>query len=402
MKKSGSLKRSLSLFVLTIYGLGTIVGGGFYALTGEVARHAGMHTPVAFLMAATVALFSALSFGELAARFPQAGGEAHYVLEAFGRPRFSMLVGLLVVTTGVVSAATLANAFVGFLQELVAVPTWAGIVAIVLVLGGVAAWGILESAILAAVITFIEVGALAYVSFALRAHIFELPARIDEIVPPMTLEAWNGIAVGAFLAFYSFIGFEDMVNLAEEVKDVRRTLPRGILLVLGLAALIYGTVTTLAVLARTPEAFAGSRSPLATVLGGVDAVPGVGITFVGMLAGLNGALVQVIMASRVLYGMGKKKTGPAVFARVSERTRTPVAATLLVTAVVLALALGFPLVTLARWTSSVILVVFTLVNVSLVVLKWREGSRRQDVTTYPIGVPIVGAAVSLLFLVFQI
>lgn len=402
MKRSGSLKRSLSLTVLTVYGLGTIVGGGFYALIGEVARRAEMHTPVAFLMAATVGLFSALSFGELAARFPHAGGESRYVLEAFRRPWLATLVGILVVTTGVVSAATLANAFVGFLQDLVALPSWVGIVGIVLVLGGVAAWGIAESALLAAVITIIEVGALVYVSFVSRAHFLEIPARIHELVPPLTLDAWNGIALGAFLAFYSFIGFEDMVNLAEEVKDAPRTVPRGILLALALTTVIYLCVTTVAVLARTPDDLAASQTPLATVLGGVDAAPGFGITIVSMLAGLNGALVQVIMASRVLYGMGKKGTGPTVFARVWEATRTPVVATVFVSGVVLVLGLGFPLVTLARWTSSVILVVFTVVNLALLVLKHRHGSRLEDVTTYPAGVPVIGAIVCVLFLMAQL
>lgn len=402
MKQTDSLKRSLSLPILTIYGLGTIVGGGFYALIGEVAREAGMHTPFAFLMAATVGLFSALSFGELASRYPQAGGEPSYVLEAFGRPSLATLVGVLVITTGVVSAATLANAFVGFLQDLVTVPSWAGIVGIVLVLGAVAAWGIGESAILAAVITFIEVGALVYVTIASRAHFLELPGRIDEIVPPLTLDAWHGIAVGAFLAFYSFIGFEDMVNLAEEVKDAPRTLPRGIVLALLSTTVIYVCVTTVAILARTPEALAASSTPLATVLGGVDAAPGIGITIVSMLAGVNGALIQVIMAARVLYGMGKRGTGPTAFAHVWSATRTPGVATIFVTGVVLVLALGFPLVTLARWTSSVILVVFTVVNVSLLVLKRRHGSRVADATTYPVVVPLVGATVCVLFLIAQI
>ena len=128
--------------MLTFYGLGTIVGGGFYALAGKVSVQAGMLTPVAFVVASLIAMFSAFSYAELSARYPYSAGEAHYVLAAFRKVWPSAMVGWAVIATGVVSAATLAVAFAGFVRSLVDVPEWLVVCAMVIGLGLVAAWGI--------------------------------------------------------------------------------------------------------------------------------------------------------------------------------------------------------------------------------------------------------------------
>ena len=397
-----ALKRSLGLPLLTLYGLGTLVGGGFYALVGKVAGESGMRAPVSFFAAALVATFSALSFGELSARYPFSAGESRYVHEAFGRRSLSICVGWMVIATGIVSAAMLANAFVGFLQDVVAIPAAGGIVFIVVALGAVATWGILESAVLAVAITVIEVGGLVFIVFAGRHHLATLPERWSEMVPPVAWTPWPGIMLGAFLAFYSLIGFEDMVNVAEEVRNPRVNLPKAIALALGITTILYVSVSVVAVLAVPPAALAATRTPLAAVLRQSGYESTMAISVVGMLAGINGALVQIVMAARIIYGMARKGMAPRYFEAVGESTRTPVRSTLLVIGLVLVFALWLPLLALARLTSAIILVVFSLVNLSLIRIKQQTPTSNRDGPDWPIWIPAAGFVLSLGFVAVQV
>ena len=394
------LKRSLSLPMIIFYGLGTIVGGGFYALVGKVSAEAGMLTPLAFAVAATIAMFSAFSYAELSARFPYSAGEAHYMLAAFGRNLPAAIVGWAVIATGVVSAATLADAFTGFFCSLVDVPAWLVICAMVIGLGLVAAWGIGQSARLALIITVIELSGLVVVVWAAGNKIDALPDRLPELMPAFSWQAWSGVCLGAYLAFYSFVGFEDMVNVAEEVKRPRRNLPIAILASLALSAVFYVCVTLTMVLAVDQQDLAASDSPLSLAFakGGRAAEL---ITIVGMLSGLNGALVQIVMASRVAYGMAERRQAPSIFSRVSPATHTPLPATFGVVVVVLALALWLPIVALAKLTSTILLAVYAAVNVSLIVIKLRDGPPQKEGPEYPLWLPVVGAATCIAFIVFH-
>lgn len=396
-----TLQRRLGLGLLTFWGVGTIVGGGFYALIGEVAREAGLLTPLAFLVAALVAGFSALSFAELSARLPYSAGEAHYVLEAFGRRGLSALVGWMVITTGVVSAATLANAFARFARTLVDVPEPAVVIAVVIALGGIAAWGIAESVMAAAVVTVIEtIGLLVVVALA-GDSLGDLPAMLEEADVSLSSASAAGVLLGAFISFYSFVGFEDMVNLAEEVKEPHRNMPLGILLSLGISTLLYVVVTAV-VIAAVPQAeLIGSKAPLSLAVQDGSPMVAKALTLVGMLAGLNGALVQIVMAARVAYGLSSKGQAPAVLGRIHQRTRTPVVATAAGCVVVVVLALGFPLVTLAKVTSAVLLLIYALVNLSLLQLKRRADWLDTEGPAYPRWVPAAGLLVTVGFLIFQ-
>jgi amino acid transporter len=308
----------------------------------------------------------------------------------------------MVISTGVVSAATLATAIAGFLQDLVRFPETMGICLVVIGMGAVAAWGILESVVFAIVITVIEIGGLIFVLFVAGGHFLEIPQRLDELIPPVSFLAWKGIFLGGFLAFYSFIGFEDMVNVAEEVKNPQRNLPIAILLSVLLTTVLY-LLVTLAVMMTIPiDELAMSSTPLADAVftAGPVAVKTMGV--VSVLAGVNGALVQIIMAARVAFGMSNTGMGPAWFAVVNEKTRTPLRATGVMTGIVLILALWFPLVTLAKATSTIILAIFTLVNLSLLVIKKREPRPPAGVPNYPILLPILGLVTSLGFLLFHL
>ncbi|MBT3627319.1 MAG: amino acid permease, partial [Rhodospirillaceae bacterium] len=173
-----TLKRSLSLPMLVLYGLGTTIGAGIYALIGEVAGVAGMASPFSFLIAALIAGFTAFSFAELSARFPRSAGEAHYVQQATGLSALSTTIGLMVVFAGAVSSAAISNAFVGYLHEFFDLPRAAAIVAIVLAIGLLAAWGIAQSVIVAGILTVVEIGGLALVIWAGGDNLVDLPEAL--------------------------------------------------------------------------------------------------------------------------------------------------------------------------------------------------------------------------------
>lgn len=386
-----SLKRGLNLPLLVLYGLGTTIGAGIYALVGKVAGNAGLHAPFAFLLSAALVAFSAFSFAELSSRLPRSAGEAVYVHEGLGRRWLALAVGLLVVLAGIVSCATLARGFVGYFQELLAIPGWLGILAVVVLLGAVAAWGITESALLAALVTLLEAGGLVFVAWSGRGALAELPAMWPQIVPSLEGGVWLGMLSAVVVAFYAFIGFEDMVNVAEEVQDVQRSLPTAILLTLAITTALYFLVGLVAVLAVPVAELAESTAPLALI---VQRSGGSGnwISLVAVVAVLNGALIQTIMGARVLYGLSAQGWLPPVFAEVHPRRRTPVKATATVCALVLAFALLLPLETLARGTSLVTLTIFAVVNLALWHLKARD-PHPPGAVVYPRWISLCGCAV---------
>jgi amino acid transporter len=386
--------------VLVLYGTGTIVGAGIFVLVGAVADRAGSAAPASFLLAGIVAAFTAFSYGELAARYPVSAGEAVYVESAFNRRWLAAAIGYAIIFTGIVSGSTLARGFFGYLLEFVQAPEVLAIGGIVVGLGVVAAIGIELSAGAVAVMSIIQIAGLAlFVALASDA-LGELPARWPELFPELSLEAFSGVFLGALLAFYSFIGFEDMVNLAEEVREPERTLPRGILLALLAATVLYLVVVTTAVLALPVTELAESDAPLAAVLEQRGAPGHALVAVVGLLATANSLLVQVIMASRVAYGMGRRGLAPELFSTLHGRTQTPLLATAGATGAVLAFALWLPLVLLAQLTSVVILMIFAAVNAALWWLKRTD--QPEGVPNIPRWVPAIGVLLSSGLVVLQV
>jgi len=394
------LKRTLNLPLLVLYGLGTTIGAGIYALVGEMAGIAGYYAPVSFLVASILAALTALSFAELSGRYPRCAGAALYVKEGLSSERLSTIVGFLVIAAGLVSAAAIINGFVAYLAEFTALDRQAAIIIVTLIIGAVAAWGIAESVTIAAFVTLIEIGGLLLVIAVSYSGLGELPARWKQMIPGMDYGSWYGVYAGSLLAFYAFIGFEDMVEVAEETRNVRRTLPLGIMLTLGLTTLLYMAVTVTAVMSIAPEQLARSQVPLARLYefhtGGNATI----ITVIGLFALINGALIQLIMASRVLYGMGSRKLLPAVFSTVNRRTQTPLVATSLATAAILMLALSGTLASLAEATSLIMLTVFSLVNLSLLSVK-RKYPEPEGLIVFPFVVPLLGFVVSSAFVVME-
>ena len=393
-----TLDRSIGFVLLTLYGLGTILGAGIYVLVGEVARASGPAAPSAFLLAAVLAGLTAFSYAELASRLPRCASEAAYVAAGFRAPTLASAVGWAVVATGIISAATLVRGFVGYLQVLFPFPETGIIVVLVGLLGLLAGWGIRVSLLVAGAVTILEAAGLILVSVVAGDSLQNLPQRWSSLIPGRELSAWMGVTSGAFVAFYAFIGFEDMVNVAEEVQDPRKTLPRAIMAALAVSTTLYLLIAVVAVLSLPLDVLSVSAAPLATIVESRGFPPWI-MGSIGTLAVFNGALVQFIMASRVLYGLGSQNLAWPVLARVHAGTRTPLIATGLISVAILLLALGFSLERLARFTSFVALIVFLMVNASLWRLK-KDGKARP-VFCIPKAVPALGILLCSGMIVYQ-
>jgi APA family basic amino acid/polyamine antiporter len=392
------LKRSLSFSQMVLYGLGTTIGAGIYALTGELAGTAGYFSPISFLIAALIASLTALSFAELSSRFPRAAGAAIYVREGFNSKLTSTITGLLVCVAGLVSAAALLNGFVGYFQVFFNYPDWLIISIMALLLGGIAAWGVTASVSLAGLITLIEVGGLIMIIFVSRSALAEFPTRWIEFIPPLDVASWEGIFLGSLLAFYAFIGFEDMVVVAEEVKEVKSNLPKAIIFTLTITTVLYVLIMVTAVLAVPPAELATSKAPLTYIFQSFTGKSGTVISIIGLFAIINGALIQIIMASRVIYGLSSHGQLPSILSFVHPKTQTPLLATVIATSVVLVLALIGHLSLLAESTAIIMLIIFSMVNLSLIRVKITQ-KKPEGATLFPFWVPVAGFIMSVCFVV---
>jgi APA family basic amino acid/polyamine antiporter len=402
MPAQPKLKRDVGLTLFTLYGTGNIIGAGIYVLVGKVAGEAGLLAPFAFVLAAVIAGLTGLSYGELAARYPVSAGEAVYLHRAFNRRSLSIAVGFLIALAGLVSAATMARGFVGYFNEFLVAPAALIIVVFVSSLTLIAARGIAESARVAAVLTLIEAGGLLWVIAVASPNLANLVDFTLADTVPLTGLAWQGVLGGAFLAFFAFIGFEDMVNIAEEVRHPERTIPRGIMLAFVLSTILYLLVTVVSIATLAPAQLAASDAPLAEVYRIATAKSAAFISLIGLIAVINGALIQIIMAARIFYGMSCNGWLPTFFNVVNARTHTPLRATFVAGAMALVFALALPLVSLAKLTSGMVLVVFTLINLALIRIKRRDPAVPEGVWKVPMLVPELAALASFAILLFAV
>jgi basic amino acid/polyamine antiporter, APA family len=401
VNQSSSLSRKLGLILVTFYGLGTILGAGIYVLVGKVAAIAGLFAPLAFALAAIISFFTALSYARLVSIYPRCEGPAAYLWEAFGQKSLSTLVGWLIILTGIISAATIANGFVGYLAVFIHVPDYLAITALTALLTLIAIWGIAESMWISAFMTVIEIAGLVMVIVIAGDVIVEPPLPIQSYFILDSFTPLFGMFAGAFLAFYAFIGFEDMVNIVEEVKNPGFNLPISIFLVILISSAFYILIAVIAVSSLSLEELALTDAPLALILESHNLLSSKIISVISIFAIVNGALIQIIMGARVLYGMARGDMAPKVFSIINTKTNTPINTTMVVATLVLIFALCLPLVTLAKLTSFIVLVIFLLVNISL----WRIKQIKKadyDRGMKSINFPIIGALLCLFLIVFQI
>ncbi len=401
MHNGVGLKRSINLALLILYGLGNTLGAGIYVLVGKVSGIAGLFAPIAFVVSSLIVIFTAFTYSELSARFPLSAGEAVYVHRGLGFKWLAVFVGLLICTAGIVSAATICRGFIGYFQVFIDIPDRLALVLLIIVLGGIAAWGIKEAVSTAAVFTIIEIIGLLLIIVTGMDNISFEHMKVEELLPTSDATVWVSILNGAFLAVYAFLGFEDMVNIAEEVKQPERNMPLGIILTLLISTALYFMVSFVAVMTVPVESLQQSKAPLALVYQNSTGKDPVLISIISMFAVINGALIQIIMATRILYGLSSQKWLPKLFSKVNRYTHTPLVATVLVVSLLLAAALLLPLVTLAQITSFLLLIVFGLVNLALIFLKRRQ-PYATNIQTYPVMVPLLGLIFSFGIVIFEV
>jgi len=392
------LLRSIGLAQLTLYGLGSMLGAGIYGLIGVAAGTMGGAVWLAFAVSMVAALLTGASYASIASRYPRAGGAAYATQRAYGRPLLTYVVGLTVVCSGLTSIATQSRvvaANVQTLLDLPGVPVSVLAIGFLLIVAGVVFRGIRESLWLNAVCTAVEALGLAFViAVGMRywgaADLLELP-------PASANLSAAGVAAllmqGAVLTFFSFIGFEDMLNVSEEVKRPERTVPLGLLMAMVAATVIYMAVAITAVSVVPWRELAQAAGPLTLVVErAAPWFPGWGFTCITIFAVANTALINYVMGSRLLYGMARQGLVPASLGRIHATRRTPHVAIAVLFAVVVALSLVGDIRALASATVLLLLFVFTIVNVALIVLRRRDGAMagRFDVPTL---VPAAGALI---------
>lgn len=393
------LIRSLTLTHAVLYGLGVTIGAGIYVLVGIAAERSGMHAPLAFICAAITMAFSAASFAELGTRMPVSASEAAYVQEAFKRDWLSLGVGLLVVVTAVISAATISVGSAGYVSVFLPAPASIIISAVVVTMGAVACLSTVQSITFAAIMTLVEVGGLLLIIIAGLGQGASVVTRLPEVLPSVgDPSAWMGLIGTSLIAVFAFIGFEHLVNVAEEMKEPSRTLPRALFLTLGLTALFYASVVWIAVTAVPPQELAKSPAPLALVFERLTGLPLITLSAIAVVATLNGIIVHMIMVGRVIYGLADQGNLPKVLAKLNRVTHTPLIATSIGVGSILVLALAVPLEGLADLTARLTLVIFATVNLALIQIKGRKEAAPAGAFICRRWVPFAGLLSSVLLL----
>ncbi|MFH8462530.1 APC family permease [Streptomyces sp. NPDC017991] len=387
-----ALKKALTTPLLYFFILGDILGAGVYVLVGQVAADAGGAVWAPLLAALCLALLTAASYAELVTKYPRAGGASHYATLAYG-PFAGFLAGFCMLAAGVVSVGALARGFGGdYLSEFVSLPVVLVTIVFLAALALLNARGISESTRANAVATVVEVGGLLLVIGLGAWIVLRGDGDVGRLTDLGTTSKGPAAAVlsGAVLAYYSFVGFETSVNVAEETRDPRHAYPRALFGALVTAGAVYVLVGAAAAAAVPTGKLAESSGPLLEVVRAAGGVPTKFFSAIALVAVANGALLTGIMSSRLAYGMARDGLLPGFLTKVLPGRRTPWAAIATTTALSLLLALTGDVSTLASTLVLLLLVVFFLVNTSVLVL-------RRDVTAHdhfrtPSVVPVLGAA----------
>jgi amino acid transporter len=394
-----SLARAITPKLLLLFIVGDILGGGIYALVGEVGAETGGAIWVAFILALVMAAFTAGSYAELVAKYPHAGGAALYVHRAFGNRFISFLVAFAVIMSGITSASALARGFGGdYLSEFIDVKVVLGALALLALITLVNLRGIAESVKLNVGFTVVEIGGLLLI--VLIAVVAIVQGDADTSRPFEFKEGSSVLAAalaGSALAFYALVGFEDSVNVAEEATDPVGTYPKVLFGGLAIAGVLYFLVTFGASAVVPTGDLANSSGPLLEVVKqGPLGIPEKVFSAIGLLALANGALINMIMASRLLYGMAREDVVPRQLGLIWNTRRTPWVAILFTAAIAVGLITTANLEKLAATTVALLVIVFMIVNASVLYL--RRDRVDHEHFQVPSIVPVLGVGVSIALL----
>ncbi|KQO10460.1 amino acid permease [Agreia sp. Leaf244] len=399
---SSKLTRRIAGPLLFLFILGDVLGAGIYALMGVLSGEVGGALWAPLALALLLALLTAGSYAELVTKYPKAGGAAIFAQRAFKPQIISFLVGFSMLAAGVTSAAGLAIAFAGeYLKTFIDVPTIPAAMIFLVLVAALNARGISESVKSNLVMTVIEVSGLVIVVVAIAAMLGGGGGEISRVAE-FRDDTSPGLAVlgGAVIAYYSFVGFETSANVAEEVRNPSRVYPRalfGALLAAGVVYILVGLASSIALPADELEKSSG---PLLAVV----AATGVGVpewvfSLIALIAVANGALLTMIMTSRVTFGMAEQGLLPPVLGRVLPNRRTPWVAIIATTVLALLLTLVGDLTTLASAVVLLLLFVFISTNIAVLVLR-RDRVEHNHFRVWTF-VPVIGVASCVLLLTQQ-
>ncbi len=400
------LKRSINLPTALFYGVWTIVGAGIYVMIWKISWIAGMQSIWSLLFAGLFCILTWLSYAELSNRYPKDAWAAVYIEKWFHKKRLAVVTWLLVCLAGVVSAGVLAKWFSAYLTTfLPQIPLlwWAlGIVTFFAIL----AWlGIDLSSKIVSIITIIEITWIIFIVWVAGSWFVEFASRRQEVLPNFTTQQFIQILGWAFLAFYAFIWFEKLATLAEEMKHPREDLPKAIIGSIIISAFLYIAISIVALFALDLDLIAGSEKPLAVIYEHITGKQAIIISLISLVSISNGILVLLIMGSRMLYGMAKQWRISKWFAKTTSNWTNPIASLSVMYLSILIGILIFPLITLVSYTNLIIFTIFSLVNISLLLIKYREKEnceRYEHNFHVPTYVPALGTAINILFLGYAV
>lgn len=388
------LQRHIGLFALTLYGVGDILGSGIYGLVGKAAGQLGNFVWLAFLVSFLLALLTGLSYAALGARYPRAAGSSFVIWKAFRIPFIAFVAGMATMASGLTSMAAAANIFSGYLNGMLDfVPVWMGILGFVLLLSGIVFAGIKESMWANTVCTVIEVTGLLLIIAAGIPFIGQVDLLDMKSIPNASLLTPTLVLSGAVLTFYSFVGFEDLINVSEEVIKPKRTVPLALMTAMLIASVIYMLVAIVAVSVVPADKLAASKEPLVDVIRVAwPWFPSKLFSVIALFAVTNTALLNFVMASRLMYGLGNLGLLPKFVSKVHGRTKTPYIAIAIVFLIFLVLALVGNVASLARATSLFVLLVFMCMNASLFVFQREDRKKKRKITRWriPQVIPVLG------------
>lgn len=417
--QDAELKRVIGPKLLLFLIMGDIIGAGIFAITGKVAGQVGGAAWLPFLVAFAIATLTAFSYLELVTKYPHAAGAALYVHKAFGIHFVTFIVAFTVACSGITSAATSAtlvgqNLLIGFGQFIDGVPTtpqagmWAAII-IIVILALINLRGVGESVKFNLVLTIVSLAIMAVIigiGFSVIASGQGDISRLVVFETPSDRSLFAAVTMGTAIAFFAMVGFEDSVNLVEETKNPNKTFPKIMLISLGLCAVIYMLVAITVIMVIPTGDLLNPKNPDAGILLDVVRIgaPNIPIDtifpFVTVFAVVNTALMNMLMASRLLYGMARQGVLPQFLGKVHSTRRSPWVAILFSTALAIALVAYVNLDSengivgsLGGTTALLLLCVFAVVNVSLLVL--RRDKAPADAFRAPTIIPILGVVFCL-------
>ena len=395
------LKRTLGLAECIFFGTGSILGAGIYAIVGKVAGFSGNMVWLSFLIASFTALMTAFSYAELSSMYPKSGGEYVYVKEAFNE-KIGAIIGIIISINGMVSGATVSIAFAGYFSELLDVNMRIASVGIIGLVWLVNVTGIRQSSVVNIIFTLIEMSGLALVIYVALPYFGE--ADYFELPP----EGFNHVLLASALSFFAYIGFEEIVKLAEETKKPESTIPKALFVSSAIVSVVYVTIAMLAVSAIPWEELKESKHPLSDI---VDKKFGeTGATIIAVIAlfsTTNTILSNMLGSSRVMLNMSKEQKWLGKLAYVSPKRKTPVFALIAVAVVMVSFALIGSLETVAFIANLFIFVTFMSVNVSAIVLRKKQ-ARFERPYKIPLNVgdvpvlSVVGVIMTLLLFCYSI